>query len=54
MRPRNEAIMNIGAALLVLFTAMIDPWISVALSATLLILLSLLKWFEVRRIASRR
>ena len=44
MKAKTEGIFAIATALLVLFTAMMDPYISVGIAATLLVALALYKF----------
>ncbi|MBV7331521.1 hypothetical protein KFU94_25455 [Chloroflexi bacterium TSY] len=49
MNTQTEAVMGMIAALLVLFSAMIDPWISVVLSLLLLVAFSVYRFLGMRQ-----
>ena len=53
MSPQREAILSMLAALLVLFSAMLDPRVSAGLAAAMLLAFAALKLVEERR-ARRR
>ena len=46
VQAKIESIFAIAAALLVLFTAMLDPYISVGIAVTLLVVLAIYKFVE--------
>jgi predicted membrane protein len=46
VKAKMESIFAIAAALLVLFTAMMDPYISVGIAVTLLVALGIYKFIE--------
>ena len=46
MSSRHEGFLSVFAAILVLFTAMIDPWISVAIAVTTLFALAITRFLK--------